>query len=566
MKARYPALISLFFLLRYFPLNAATLYVSVSSTNPSPPYTNWDTAATDIQAAVDCATDGDLVLVTNGIYNTGARFVTGDSTTNRVAITKALRIQSVNGPTSTVIQGYQVAGKTNANGSFRCVYLTANSTLAGFTLTGGATQTPESSGGGAMCRSTSAVISNCFLTDNTGGFGAGAAGGTLLNCTIVTNYATDSGGGVKGSILTNCIVAWNSALGDGGGADGGQLANCILASNYTIVYPGFGGGGGAYQSLLNGCIIISNITAGTGGGLFEGTANNCKIIANRCLSGSGGGATGAILNNCQVIGNMGLIGGGVGGGTAVGCLILSNSCPSGSGAGVDVGALYNSIIRYNFNTNAPGIENNYAVHSFSHMSYCCSVPLPSGAGGAFDNITNDPAFINLLAGDYRLQSNSPCINSGANAYVATEIDLDGNPRVSGGTVDIGPYEYKSPSSVLSYAWAQRYGIQTDGSADFADNDQDGMNNWQEWISGTIPTDPTSLLKIVSLTPSFSNTFTVTWDSVTNRTYYVTVYTNVIPQLSFPITYSNIAGQPGTTSFTDKNSPGANSAFYRVGVQ
>ena len=34
-------------------LPAATLYVSLGSTNPTPPYTNWVTAAMNIQDAVD---------------------------------------------------------------------------------------------------------------------------------------------------------------------------------------------------------------------------------------------------------------------------------------------------------------------------------------------------------------------------------------------------------------------------------------------------------------------------------------------------------------------------------
>ncbi len=57
---------------------AATVhYVDLNSTNASPPYTNWDTAARDIQSAVDVAETGDTVLVTNGIYVTGGRAVDG---------------------------------------------------------------------------------------------------------------------------------------------------------------------------------------------------------------------------------------------------------------------------------------------------------------------------------------------------------------------------------------------------------------------------------------------------------------------------------------------------------
>ena len=55
-------------LLAVSSLSAATLYVSLGSTNPTPPYTNWATAATSIQAAVNVAAANDAVVVTNGVY------------------------------------------------------------------------------------------------------------------------------------------------------------------------------------------------------------------------------------------------------------------------------------------------------------------------------------------------------------------------------------------------------------------------------------------------------------------------------------------------------------------
>ena len=56
------------------------------------------------------------------------------------------------------------------------------------------------------------------------------------------------------------------------------------------------------------------------------------------------------------------------------------------------------------------------------------------------NLDNeDPLFVG--SGDYHLTAPSPCINTGDNnAPDLPTTDKDGNPRIIGGTVDMGAYE------------------------------------------------------------------------------------------------------------------------------
>jgi len=194
-------------------------------------------------------------------------------------------------------------------------------------------------------------------------------------------------------------------------------------------------------------------------------------------------------------------------------------------------------------------------------NYCCTTPMPTNGVG---NITNAPLFVDYAGGNLRLQSNSPCINAGLNAYAPGPTDLDGLPRIVSGTVDIGAYEFQGTGSVVSYAWLQHYGLPTDGSADATDPDRDGLNTWQEWRCQTDPTNPLSALRLLTPSPAGTNV-TVNWQSVEGVSYFLERSTNLSATPPFTLLAPNLPGQTNTTTFTDTNAAVAPRLFYRVGV-
>ena len=156
------------------------------------------------------------------------------------------------------------------------------------------------------------------------------------------------------------------------------------------------------------------------------------MISN--FAGGGGGVSGCTLNNCTLTGNSATVyGGGAYGCTLTNCIVYFNTAPHG--------ANYGDIRDYFGPVPAP-----YSDELIS-LNYSCTTPLPTNGVG---NITNEPAFVNPAAGNYRLRSDSPCIDAGTNLSASITNDLDGRPRPLDGNgdglaaFDMGAYEYRTP--------------------------------------------------------------------------------------------------------------------------
>lgn len=441
--------------------SAATYYVATNGTGDG---TSWANATNRIQGAISLCAGYDVVLVSNGVYDTGG--VTGypgegpGLLTNRVAITtQYVTVRSANNdPTNTIIKG---AGPMGA-AAVRCVYMITNTTLIGFTLTNGATKVSENNdgrGGGVWGYHSGTTISNCIIAHNsafnyggvwvttarncvvTGNYAGGSAGGVesavIYDSLITDNYAAWRSGGAQDATLRNCIIINNGAY-IGGGVYGCGIYNCIVSNNRSGSYAG--GAGGSIVDRMTNCVVVNNSAKTDGGGVYEMRAINCTISGNYATN-HGGGACSGILVGCVIAGNSAKNNGG--GGFACimsNCTVVGNSATN-NGGGVFGGTSINSIIYFN---DAAAGSNWSGVSSWTNS--CTTTGAVDWAAG---NITNDPLFITNgsgyglthAMGNYRLRNNSPCINAGLNQnWMTNGVDLDGRARIRYGTVDMGAYE------------------------------------------------------------------------------------------------------------------------------
>jgi hypothetical protein len=180
-----------------------------------------------IQAGIDAAAPGDVVLLGNGVY-------TGPGNRDLDLRGKAITVKSVSDdPTACVIDCQQLGRGFYFNSSE-----TSASIVRGITITRGM----AGSGGGVYvgiaCKP---LILNCILTNNSADFFGGgiftdsSSSPLITNCILTNNSAAYNGGGVfvssSSPIVTNCSLTRNSALAGGSGIYNGFFASPIVTNS-----------------------------------------------------------------------------------------------------------------------------------------------------------------------------------------------------------------------------------------------------------------------------------------------------------------------------------------------
>ena len=188
-----------------------------------------------------------------------------------------------------------------------------------------------------------------------------------------------------------------------------------------------------------------NISSGAGGALYVSaptvTIADKLVVGNTQtnVSSTGGGVWVNAATNLYFINNTitGNVSAGGGGGAA---FKLAGT--------VEVLNVYNNIIWGN--SGSPGAdvwlsgtgEERVFSNNDAHDLF--------GIWDLFENnLDVDPQFVAPASGNYHLQKSSPCLNAGATAAPSLPaVDLDGNQRIVGGTVDLGCYELSAPVPLM----------------------------------------------------------------------------------------------------------------------
>ena len=521
---------------------AATLYVSPTGSN-TPPYTNWATAARAIQTAVNAATSGDTVRVGPATY----------TLTVPVNVDRGITLVGDLGAASTILHG---SGTTN------CIRMAhTGAVLRGFTVRNG-----RAYDGGGVYLAKYGVVEECTLSNNVAShYGGGlylATNALVRNCTISSNFSDNCGGGIyfyAGGRIEDTSVLRNYVDGYGGGlyfeghtpGDGAIGIRLLVAGN--VADWEYGGGLCSYdyaETVIEDSTFLTNRSVAYGGGMYlsyGGAVRRCKLLGNRADYDGGGIYADYIdtLEDCLIADNWTA---GDGGGACIYQTPMWNLTVVGNEAEQSCGGIYTTpsvALRDSVVTgNTAKWYANVEVDRVS-AEYCCIDPPPAGTG----NFAGPAGFVNAAGGDYRLATNSPCIDAGsAEGFPSRDVDgvsrgLDGNNDGIARN-DVGAYEALNAS---------------------ADSDGDGQSDGDEDIAGTDPRNPASRFILTECAVDPAAGLFLQWRSLTGRVYSVKYASDLAVGVWTPVPGgTDLPGNGGWMSFT--YGPNGTGGFLRLEVR
>ncbi|MEP6646389.1 MAG: T9SS type A sorting domain-containing protein [Saprospiraceae bacterium] len=297
---------------------------------------------------------------------------------------------------------------------------------------------------------------------------------------IVLGYGFDPGsGGTSGAGIYND--------GSGTGSSSPFISNCTFDQDKSFETAGaffnFGSEAEAHPVLMN-CVFTNN--SGSGGGAITNMANpagdaspviiNCSFKGNSGPTAGGGaiqnialsaGSASPQLYNCLFTGNFSpnsaAFASFASAGGVLTPLFINCTFSGNFGGGISTTALGGSIatptVRNSIfwaNSGGGGISENGATTTVTYSL------VPFGLFPGEGNVGLDPFFVNTpdfksaptITGDVHLTEGSIAIDAGDNSALTIKdipTDLDGHPRVfpENGTVDMGVYEFKTPTSGIT---------------------------------------------------------------------------------------------------------------------
>jgi predicted outer membrane repeat protein len=170
-----------------------------------------------------------------------------------------------------------------------------NPTVTDCTFSGNIAEGHRGYGGGIANWNSSPTVTNCTFSGNEAShYGGGMyGGGTVTDCTFISNSADGGGGMYGGSTVTDCSFSGNSAYYGGGLAAWGSatVTDCTFSEN-SARYGGGMDNWGSSPSVTN-CTFSGNQALMRGGGMNNFNSNstvaNCRFNENWTTFGPGGG-------------------------------------------------------------------------------------------------------------------------------------------------------------------------------------------------------------------------------------------------------------------------------------